>query len=87
MNGEIRIEIVGRDAFWRNAVFVEWEHQYPERKLLDHCNHCYLIKTDWLVDLKRVAEGCFSKIVVAPENLGRRLWLRQFIRSQSNNQT
>jgi hypothetical protein len=79
MNGQIRIEIVGSDAFWRNAVFVEWRHQYPERELVVESNACYLIDTDWLVDLKRVAAGCFSEIVVAPKDPGRRSWLRQFI--------
>ena len=87
MTSQIRIEIVGRDAFWRNAVLVEWNHQYPERELGDGSSAGYLIETDWLVDLKRVAEGCFSKIVVAPEDPSRRLWLRQFIPSPNNDQT
>lgn len=86
MNDLIRIEIIGRDDFWRNAVLVEWDHQYPERTLVAESSDCYLIETEWLVDLKRVADGCFSKIVVAPEDPGRRLWLRRFIPSQSDKQ-
>ena len=86
MNGQIRIEIIGRDAFWRDAVLVEWDHQYPERELVAQSSICYLIETEWLNDLKRVADGCFSKIVVAPEDLSRRLWLRRFIPTQSDNQ-
>ncbi|MCM3872868.1 MAG: hypothetical protein ND895_19480 [Pyrinomonadaceae bacterium] len=87
MNGQIRIEIVGRDAFWRNAVLVEWNHQYPERELGDESITGYLIEPDWLVDLKRVADGCFSKVVVAPDDPSRRNWLRQFIPSSNNDQT
>ncbi|MCM3902645.1 MAG: hypothetical protein ND866_13140 [Pyrinomonadaceae bacterium] len=86
MNGQIRIEIIGRDAFWRKAVLVEWNHQYPERELVAQSSVCYLIETEWLVDLKRVAEGCFSKIIVAPEDPSRRLWLSRFIPTQSDNQ-
>jgi hypothetical protein len=86
MNRQIRIEIVGRDTFWRNAVLVEWDDQYPERQLVAESNACYLIETEWLDDLKRVADGSFSKIVVAPEDPSRRLWLQQFIPSQSDNQ-
>lgn len=87
MNDQIRIEIIGRDAFWRNAVLVEWDHQYPQRPLVAESSDCYLIESEWLVDLKRVADGCFSRIVEAPEDLSRRVWLRQFIPTQNNNQT
>ena len=83
MNRQVRIEIIGRDAFWRNAVLVEWDHQYPQRQLVAESSACYLIEAEWLVDLKRVAEGSFSKIVVAPEDPSRRLWLRQFIPSDN----
>ena len=81
MNSQIRIEIIGRDAFWRNAVLVEWDHQSPNRALVAQSSVYYLIESEWLNDLERVADGCFSRIVVAPEDLGRRLWLRQFIPS------
>jgi hypothetical protein len=84
MSGRIRIQIVGRDAFWHDAVLVEWDHQYPERELVAGSSDCYLIETEWLVDLNRVADECFSQIVVAPEDFGRRSWLRQLFPSQSN---
>ena len=86
MNGQIRIEIIGRDAFWRKAVLVEWNHQYPERGLVAQSSVCYLIETEWLVDLKRVADGCFSKLVVAPVDPTRRLWLSPFITTKSDYQ-
>jgi hypothetical protein len=81
MNGRIRIEIIGRDAFWRDAVLVEWNHEYPEREIVAQSDVCYLIDAEWLVDLECIADGCYSKIVVAPEDPGRRLWLRQFVPS------
>ena len=86
MNRQIRIGIIGRDDFWRNAVVVEWEHQYPERKLVAEASACYLIQLDWLDDLKRIAQECFSNIVVAPADPSRRLWLRYFVPSGSDNQ-
>jgi hypothetical protein len=87
MNCRIRIEIIGRDEFWHKAVLVEWEHQYPERQLVVESGARYLIEPEWLVDLARVAEESFSKIVVAPEDPGRRSWLRQFIPLHSDDQT
>ncbi len=81
MNGRIRIEIIGRDTFWRDAVLVEWAHQFPNRELVAQTSVYYLIESEWLNDLERVADGCFSRVVVAPEDVGRRLWLRQFIPS------
>jgi hypothetical protein len=87
MNRQIRIEIIGRDAFWRNAVLVEWQHQHPERPLVAESSTCYLIEPEWLVDLERVAGEAFSKIVIAPEDPSRRSWLRRFIPSHSDHQT
>ncbi len=85
MNRKIRIAIIGRDAFWRNAVVVEWEHQFPERKLVAEARAFYLIELDWLDDLKRIAHECFSKIVVAPADPSRRSWLHRFMPSGSDN--
>jgi hypothetical protein len=79
MSSQVRIEIIGRDAFWRGAVIVEWEHQHPERKLIEEANGAYLVEVDWLKDLKCIARDCFSRIVVAPPNPSRRLWFRQFL--------
>lgn len=81
----IRIGIVGRDAFWCNAVVVEWEHQYPDRKLFAEADACYLIEADWLDDLEVVAQECFSRIVVAPADPSRRSWLRRFVPIRNNN--
>lgn len=86
MNDQIKIEIIGRDAFWCKAVLVEWDHQYPERRLVAESSGCYLIETEWFEDLKRVADGCFSRIVEAPEDLSRRIWLRRFIPTESDKQ-
>lgn len=80
MNDRIKVEINGRDEFWGKAVLVEWEHQYPERRLNAEPNgHYLLIEADWLNDLKRVAGDCFSEVLVAPANPGRRSWLSNFI--------
>jgi hypothetical protein len=84
MNRQIRIVIIGRDAFWCNAVVVEWGHQYPERKLVAEASDCYLIELDWLDDLKVIAQECFSKIVVAPPDPSRRSWLIRFLPSGSD---
>lgn len=74
----IRIEINGRDAFWRDAVIIEWEHQHPQRTLIKEASGSYVIENDWLDDLKRIAGDCFSTIVVAPMDPSRRSWFHQF---------
>jgi hypothetical protein len=79
----IRIEINGRDDFWRDAVIVEWEHQYPQRVLIKEANGAFLIENDWLDDLKRIAGDCFSTIVVAPMDPSRRSLFRQFLPRES----
>jgi hypothetical protein len=76
--GMIRIEIVARDKFWHNALFVEWNHQFPDRPLREDLNGFYLIETEWLEDLNRVGKQCFSKIVVAPDNPSRRSLFKIF---------
>jgi hypothetical protein len=75
----IRVEIVGRSNFWRNAVFVEWEHQYPDRKLKDAADGYHFIEATWIEDLKRVAAQCFSEVLIAPDDPGRRNLFRRFI--------
>ena len=79
MERRIRVEIVGRDSFWRHAVKIEWEHQFPDRPLAADANGFYLIPADWLPDLERVAEQCFSKVLIAPEDPSRRFWFRRLI--------
>ena len=65
MNDRLRVEINGHDEFWGKAVLVEWEHQYPERRLNAEPNGRYLlIEADWLNDLKRIAGDCFSEVLV-----------------------
>ena len=79
----MRIEIKSRDDFWRDAVIVEWESQYPQRKLVKEGSGSFLIENVWLDDLKRIAGDCFSTIVVAPIDPSRRSWFRQFLPRES----
>ena len=73
----IRIEINGRNEFWRDAVIVEWKHQHPQRTLIKEANGSFVIENDWLDDLKNIAGECFSTVVVAPADPSRRSWLHQ----------
>ena len=81
----IRVEITGRNGFWRQAVMVEWEHQFPDRPLMaDKGSGYYVIEADWLEDLQRVAAQCFSTALPAPDDPGRRqLFRRLFARPES----
>jgi hypothetical protein len=79
MERRIRIEIVGRNEFWRNAVFVEWDYQYPQRKLVPESQGFYWIPEEWLDDLRRVAEQCFSQVLLAPSDPGRRRLFRKLL--------
>ena len=75
----MRIEIKGRDEFWRDAVITEWEDQHPHRILIKEADGSYLIESDWLDDLERIAGDCFSTIMVSPIDPSRRSWFRQFL--------
>ena len=75
----IRVEIIGRDAFWRDAVIVEWEHQHPQRKLIACDADSYMIDKEWFDDLDRIARDCFSSVVLAPADPSRRSWFRRFL--------
>jgi hypothetical protein len=77
MKKPIRVEITGRNSFWLNAVKVEWEHQYPDRKWIEQGNGVYVIEADWLLDLQRVANQCFATAVVAPEDVSKRKLFRK----------
>ena len=79
MSQQIRVEIVGRDEFWNMAVLVEWEHRYPDRKLVSEANHWYLVDTEWLDSLKDVAADCNAKVVVGPKDPSRRSWFRRLL--------
>ncbi|HZN10383.1 MAG TPA: hypothetical protein VFC61_01830 [Blastocatellia bacterium] len=77
MASRIRVEITGRNEFWRNAVMVEWEHQFPGRRLEADSPGFYLVEPAWLDDLRRVAGQCFSRVLLAPDDLGRRQLFRR----------
>lgn len=80
MHNTIKVEIVGRDRFWSNAVLVEWRHQFPDREMPTDADGFYVIEKNWLADLERVAGQCFAKIVVAPEIPSRLSWLRRMVK-------
>jgi hypothetical protein len=79
MQRRTRVEIIGRNEFWRDAVFVEWDYQFPERKLEPEEGNFYLIEEDWLDDLRRVAAQCFSRVLLAPQDPGRRKLFRKLL--------
>jgi hypothetical protein len=73
----LRVELASRDAFWRNAVMVEWTHQFPDRQLVVEDAGTLLIEERWLDDLSRVAGKCFSTVRHAPADPGRRQLFRR----------
>ena len=75
----IRVEIKSRNKFWHNAVSVEWEYQFPERRLQPESPGFYLIEEGWLEDLQRVAAQCFSQVLLAPRDPGRRQLFRKLL--------
>lgn len=80
MQQQIRIEIKGKDEFWGRAFHVEWEDQFPDRKLTSPNPGHFVARRDWFDDLERVAGQTFCEIVRAPENPERRRWMRFLIR-------
>jgi hypothetical protein len=82
MQDPIRVEITGRNQFWLNAVFVEWEHQFPGRPITKERDGYYLIEREWLEDLQRVAAQVFSKVVIAPADPGRRHLFRRLFQGR-----
>lgn len=79
MTSRIRVEIKGRNEFWQNAVLVEWEYQFPQRRLEPELSGFYLIEESWLDDLQRVAAQCFSRALPAPSDPGRRQLFRRLL--------
>jgi siderophore synthetase component len=79
MDDFLRVEILGRDKFWTNATMVEWEYQFPDRNLTKDAEGNFIISREWLDDLQKVAEKCFSRVVIAPPNLARRRLFRRII--------
>ena len=79
MRQHIRIEIRGRDEFWSRAFHVEWEHQFPERKLVREGRDSFLADADWAGDLEQVAAQTVCRLLRAPENPRRRRWLTSIL--------
>lgn len=79
MSQRIRVEVEARNEYWRKAISVEWEHQFPARALEIDADGYYLIDPGWLPDFQAVAKQCLSKAVPAPADPGRRLWFRRLI--------
>lgn len=75
----IKIEIMGKDEFWERAFHVEWEDQFPDRKLASDGAGRFHAKNEWLADLERVGGQTFCAIVRAPENPRRREWMNSLI--------
>ena len=78
---EIRIEITSRNDFWKNAFKVEWEYQFPDRVLSEDDDGYFTARSDWLVDLERVAKQCFSIVRRPPESPDRRRLFRRLFPS------
>ena len=79
MSRRIRVEVKARNDFWRNAISVEWDYQFPERKLEEDENKFFLIEEEWYEDFRRVAEQCLSKTTVAPDDPSRRQLFRRLL--------
>ena len=79
MASRIRVEIKSRNDFWRNAAMVEWDYQFPQRALAAEADGFYLIEEHWLEDLQRVAAQCFSQVLLAPSDPGRRQLFRRLL--------
>ena len=79
MGQRVRIEIEGKDAFWRHAFDVEWGHQFPGREMASDSAGHFLVEEEWLKDLERVAAETFCRVTLAPENRQRREWLSSII--------
>ena len=79
---KVRVEITGRNDYWLNAIFVEWDYQFPERKLERQEDRHYVIEASWLADLQSVAQQCFGRARLAPDEPGRRQLFRRLFAAQ-----
>ncbi len=86
MKKSIRVEITARNTFWQNAVKVEWNHLYPDRKWIEQGDKFYLIEAEWLTDLQRVANQCFASAVIAPEDVSKRNLFRTLFRATADDE-
>jgi len=82
---QIRIEIKSKDEFWARAFHVEWEHQFPDRKLQAEAGDFFFAQLEWLGDLERVGAQTFSAITRAPVNPRRRQWIGNLIGRRGRN--
>jgi hypothetical protein len=83
MASQIKVEIVGKDQFWSDAILVEWAHRYPSRQLVALSDGTIRLDTSWLDSLMEVADECNCKIVASPQDPSRRSLFRQLIPSKS----
>ncbi len=83
MTRPVRVELSSRDRFWRRAVMVEWEHQFPERAIVAEGGDFYVLEDEWLGDFERIAGRCFSRVVCAPELPSRRRLFRRLLAQES----
>ncbi|MFY9553105.1 MAG: hypothetical protein WAV20_03980 [Blastocatellia bacterium] len=79
MKQQIKVEIRGKDEFWRRAFFVEWDHQFPDRKLSSEDGGHFIARPEWFDDLARVAAQAFCTVARVPENPRRRQWMSSLI--------
>jgi hypothetical protein len=75
----IRVEIKPRDEFWGRAFLVEWEYQFPDRKLVGEGASHFFAELEWLSDLERVGGQTFCVVTRAPDNPPRRKWMSSLI--------
>ena len=79
MEQRIRIEIKGKDDFWGRAFHVEWEYQFPDRRLASDGAGRFLAQSEWLDDIERVGDQTFCTILRAPVSPRRREWMRSLL--------
>lgn len=79
MEQRVRLELRGKDEFWTRAFRVEWEDQFPDRKLESDSAGDLIAAREWLEDLERVAAQTFCRVVHAPANPDRRRWMNSLV--------
>ncbi len=84
MKHQITVEIKGKDDFWARAFHVEWEYQFPDRKLASAGAGRFVAEGEWLDDLERVGNQTFCNILRSPENPRRREWMSSLLPRRAN---